>query len=442
MLHSFDLPISDFNKTSFTPVDLSFEKSNTLYATHSLHAYAAKFPPQLAQYGLKTYTSPGDVVLDPMAGSGTTLVEARLQGLAAFGYDIDPVACLIAQTKCHLIQDAEIETAYQEIAALFQADLKLVENGNAVEELAQRATLPEFANRDYWFSPPVATSLALLGYHIQHTPMSQPLRNFFWLAFSSLILAKNSVANARDIIHSRHHFRQHVQVPDVAAKFTQRVGKMRKQMADFNQRCQDKDLGAVSIQVAQKDARSLPLADDSVDFVLTSPPYATALNYPRAHFLAVPWMGEVLGTNLNDYKANAPNYIGSEQGRFNREFAIRPELASLSQTCAILQQLAGQSLRHAHLIQRYFIDMQQVLGEISRVLKSGKYVMLVVCPSHIRKVDVPTQRILVELGREVGLDLIVQHERFIDKSKRVLPYIQGAFGNRMNLEFVLVFKKQ
>lgn len=46
-----------------------------------------------------------------------------------------------------------------------------------------------------------------------------------------------------------------------------------------------------SVVEMQGDARQLPNQDSSIDLVVTSPPYATALDYSRAHFLAVPWMG-------------------------------------------------------------------------------------------------------------------------------------------------------
>lgn len=60
--------------------NLDFNDHNTLYATHGLHAYAAKCPPQLVKFGIENYSKVGDTILDPMAGSGTTLVEARLLG--------------------------------------------------------------------------------------------------------------------------------------------------------------------------------------------------------------------------------------------------------------------------------------------------------------------------------------------------------------------------
>jgi len=93
--------------------ELNFDGHNTLYATHGLHAYAAKCPPQLVRYGLRYYSKLGETVMDPMAGSGTTLVEARLLGRNVIGYDIDPLARLIAQLKSRVVTSLEIDVAYE-----------------------------------------------------------------------------------------------------------------------------------------------------------------------------------------------------------------------------------------------------------------------------------------------------------------------------------------
>src|SRR5688572_26944015 len=95
--------------------DLNFEGHNTLYATHGLHAYAAKCPPQLVRYALKYYSKRGDQILDPMAGSGTTLVESRLLGRDCIGVDIDPVARLIAKVKCTPVSDERIGKAFNKL---------------------------------------------------------------------------------------------------------------------------------------------------------------------------------------------------------------------------------------------------------------------------------------------------------------------------------------
>jgi len=58
--------------------DLDFGASDSTYASHAVHPFAAKFPPQIPRLFIEQLTESGDSVLDPMAGSGTTIVEALL----------------------------------------------------------------------------------------------------------------------------------------------------------------------------------------------------------------------------------------------------------------------------------------------------------------------------------------------------------------------------
>ena len=90
---------------------LSFDhlrEKDTTKHVHRLHPYKGKFIPQLVQYFLDDHTDdlkkeiyfkPGDIVLDPFAGSGTTLVQANEMGIHAIGLDISRFNCLIAEAK-------------------------------------------------------------------------------------------------------------------------------------------------------------------------------------------------------------------------------------------------------------------------------------------------------------------------------------------------------
>jgi SAM-dependent methyltransferase len=311
----------------------------------------------------------------------------------------------------------------------------MIQNGSTKKTLLQRSTAPLFANRDYWFSELVQKELALLSYYIQKVQADEQTRDFLWVAFSGIILTKVSVANARDIIHSRHHYFSHPEQPKAIEKFERRVQLMRRQMDEFRKLCTD---SSVTVRIQKGDARELPLVDNSVDLIFTSPPYATALDYPRAHFLAVSWMSPVLGTTHDEYKLNGKEYIGSERGHVGK-FEADTSLGSLA--LSTVQQLAQIDQRRAVLVQRYFQDMKKVLKETKRVLRPGKSAVIVVCPSHIRKLQVPTHKVFTEIAIPLGLELISEHERTIDSSKRVLPYVRESFGDRMSTEYVLVYKK-
>ena len=66
---------------------------------HRLHPYLGKFVPQLVEAMLGRYFRPGQRVLDPFAGSGTTLVQALESGLDATGVDIAAFNCLLMDVK-------------------------------------------------------------------------------------------------------------------------------------------------------------------------------------------------------------------------------------------------------------------------------------------------------------------------------------------------------
>lgn len=420
--------------------ELDFSNENSLYATHGLHSYAAKCPPHLVKYGLRYFSKPGERVLDPMVGSGTTLVEARLMGRHAVGYDIDPLARLVAEVKSTPIEDARIKKAYETVAQRVSRDLTHLRSVKVSQALRVRATPPDFPNRDYWFRPEVLEMLSILSSHIESVPTDRAVRNFLFVAFSSLILAKTSVANARDIIHSRHHFFEHAESPNVMRRFETRVARMRSQMAEFRNKVQN--LPRTMIEARIGDARSLKVHHESFDLVFSSPPYATALDYPRAHFLAVPWLKRSTGVDFDEYWANASRYIGSERGRLPSAFKVNTRVKHFDICCSILEKLSLESPSRAKLIQRYFVDMDNVMRRISSILKQRRHAIIVVCPSHIRKTIVPTHEVLAEIGFHHGLSLKHSHTRTINKQRRLLPYLKKAFGKRMDLEYVLVFQKQ
>jgi len=66
---------------------------------HRLHPYLGKFIPQLVEIFLRKYFSPGQTVLDPFVGSGTTLVQANELGVSAVGYDVSAFNVLLSRAK-------------------------------------------------------------------------------------------------------------------------------------------------------------------------------------------------------------------------------------------------------------------------------------------------------------------------------------------------------
>lgn len=78
--------------------------------THDFYKYPARFSPVFARAAIELFTKPGDLVLDPHVGGGTTLVEARASGREGLGVDISSLAQFVAQVKCTVFSEADLET--------------------------------------------------------------------------------------------------------------------------------------------------------------------------------------------------------------------------------------------------------------------------------------------------------------------------------------------
>jgi hypothetical protein len=78
--------------------------------THGYYKYPARFSPAFVRAAIEIFTKPGDLVLDPHVGGGTSLVEALASGRQAFGVDINPLAEFVTRVKCIVFSAAELDT--------------------------------------------------------------------------------------------------------------------------------------------------------------------------------------------------------------------------------------------------------------------------------------------------------------------------------------------
>jgi len=141
---------------------LSFDhlrEKDTTKHVHRLHPYKGKFIPQLVQYFIDNHTDdfkkdvyfrPGDILLDPFSGSGTTLVQAHETGMHSIGIDVSHFNCIITETKLLDYDLARLDEEINEIKRAitnYEGDNKI-----AVFESELLARMADFNNK-YFPSP-------------------------------------------------------------------------------------------------------------------------------------------------------------------------------------------------------------------------------------------------------------------------------------------------
>lgn len=95
--------------------------------THNFYRYPARFSPKLVRAVIDTFTEPGDLVLDPFVGGGTTLVEAMVSGRHAIGADISSLATFVSEVKTTLYSDDELARLSQWAARISDQGINIWE---------------------------------------------------------------------------------------------------------------------------------------------------------------------------------------------------------------------------------------------------------------------------------------------------------------------------
>lgn len=409
--------------------DLDFHDRASDYASHNMHAFPAKFPPQVPRVFIQALTQQGDIVLDPMMGSGTTLVEALLAGRCPVGADIDPLALLIGRVKTTPIDPQRAARAGLEVLQRARSNLGVALTGRH-EDLLARMDEETRAFVDYWFDAEAQRELAALAQAIGAQNDTE-LRAFLKLVLSACIVTKSGgVSRARDLAHTRPHRVQAKPVRSALVEFEKRLRKNLHSLRALEHE-------ANSALAICADTQNLPLADGTVDLVVTSPPYASnAIDYMRASKFSLVWQGY----SIRDLGARRKRYVGGE-ALTDIVFEELPSLAA-ERVAAV----AETDAKKGAVLHRYYSEMARALREMLRVLKPGRAAIVVVGTSLMRSVDTQTQMCLGEIGAAVGFELVGIGTRRLDRDRRMMPARAGGvrttqIEQRMHEEYVIGFVK-
>lgn len=367
-------------------------------------------------------------VLDPMTGSGTTLVTARLRGHHAIGFDTDPLAIMMARVWSANINSSVVRNKFEVLIRDARRRYKKILPQKAFPSNADHQT-KEFIS--FWFDKSNRMQLTALANSISNVS-DGILRQIFWCAFSRLIITKESgVSLAMDVSHSRPHKKFH-RAPIRALDAMRRQVEVILKNAPFSN-----DSSLPKALVSRGDARNLPLKSNSVDLVITSPPYLNAIDYLRGHKLSLVWMGFSLGEIRSIRSTN----VGAEAGLRQES---DPYVSDIMEEMGVGTKLSS---RVYSILARYIKDMDSVLSETSRVLRREGKAVFVVGNSDLQGTFIKNSKAITALARRNGFALVSARKRPIPESRRYLPAptfqkAGKALRKRMREEVVLVFRPE
>jgi hypothetical protein len=390
----------------------------------SIHPFPARMAPGLALDSLRALKS--GTVLDPMTGSGTVARLAKSQSLDALGFDLDPLAVLISKVATTTVEDELIERHSQ----MFVSAVRSLPESEAQLEWIDGDTDAE-RYVEFWFGDAqraVLRKIACLLSRADDMQIDPDVADVLRVALSRIIVTKKSAASlAQDTSHSRPHRVATESDYDVLLGFEKSVRAVRRRLLGTPNN------GSATIR--RGDARDLStVADESVDAVLTSPPYLNAIDYMRGHRMSLIWLGHRYG----DLSRTRSESIGSER---------RPDLPfecdDHAKMKSAMGELSGLQQRHHSMIERYVMDMHKMMSEVARTLKPQCTATFVMGNSCLKGTYIENSEAVAKAGELLGLGRPLKHERELPNGSRYLPTPDaGALSKRMRKEVILTFTKQ
>ncbi|MBD2181400.1 hypothetical protein H6S82_05240 [Planktothrix sp. FACHB-1355] len=244
---------------------------------YSLGFQPAKSIPEIPRWFLHKYARKPFTVLDPFAGSGTTIIESLKYGASVYWLDYHPLSRLICRVKTTFASPSEV---LQSASAIIQT----------AENQKYAPNTVHFANKDFWFQQQVQEGLEIIREHIEATKITiQPI---LWLAFASTVRKTSNMNDGMLLAAKRSRFEE---IPkrsrsDVFRYFLQYVEKAVEAIAEWHPFL-EKSINNVE-ELPFADARNLS-GDWLCDAIVTSPPYINAIDYVWAAKFELHWLGMV-----------------------------------------------------------------------------------------------------------------------------------------------------
>ncbi len=406
-----------------------------------MHTYAASFGDDLASDLILANTEEGDFCLDPFSGAATTLIQARLLGRSVVGIDIDPVAALIGRVSTTPYSDDELRDLYDSVSKKLDkivptmSDMMVsnfeCEAGCRISIDGLSASIPQNEKLQFWFAPLQRLILAVLV-AISKAYDNPAHRNLIQLAISSAIVRKwpTTISQARDIDHSRPHrvVRDNLTLASQIAVFDNALRCAIRTLSRINRFAQS----GHACEAIEGDALRVvsEMEPNTVDYVLTSPPYFNAIDYPRAHKFSQWWLWPHRNQLVPELYVGLRRHA-KEGEHYEHCMSVIPHHMT---ELAPVEALSPQT--HSALC-RYLADIDAVINSLSKALRPGRRLTLVMGNNRIQDIQIPVVDIICDLLRKNRFQTVTSQRRSIQRNRRRYPFGLRGFKGLMESEYVI-----
>jgi len=358
-----------------------------------VQGFSALFVQNILDQYRKVYRNP--VILDPFAGCGTVLVQAKLNGFKSIGTELNPLLHFIADTK---LNSWDVSPNY-----LFKTS----------KEIPKHKThpAPSFLKSTSQFRPTVLRNLEIINGGIAsipaHTEKQEKVKNLLKLAFSAILVDCSNLKRSPCLGYVRNKV-VHKSTPFVL--FNQKIQEISDDLRLIQ--WQYKDFIPTKTKVICSNAMTFK-HKNKFHLAITSPPYMNGLDYVMNYKIEMGWLEFVRSQrDLKKIKDEMVVCDNVSKGLI-RKFYKSPSTYTNQWIEKIKRDIQKNIVRRGayrrqdmpYIVHKYFDDMYNIMKNVVSSLKSGGRFILVVGDSLIADVYVPTDLLIAKIGLDLGLKI-------------------------------------
>lgn len=355
--------------------------------THTIGKYPAKFFPDIPAWAVYSYSEPGDTVFDPFNGCGTTCAEAGRAGRNAIGIDVSPFACLLARANTNKYNICSLSEKTESFRR-FLSDKDHIKKERCLY----------FENDVFWFSENNLLEIESIRDYI--CDLYDGVERDYFLSVLASIIKACSYLDESQIKVKRDQKKLLRGVPSAFEMMDRMLAKYLGNICG-----ETSDAGVGDVRIYNDSALRLDryVSEESVDLIVTSPPYINAMNYPMNNRYESFLLSLVAPEDSIEYQTR---FIGTERVYARdykelKQYAVESVLGSSLN--GKLREIFGNEPKRSYIVYRYFDEMNRVFDLAVRTLKRNGRFVLVAGTNTITGVHIDTSGILIRLLEEKGL---------------------------------------